>query len=255
MDSLLLLSKNDIPFTQAALTIHQPTIKQIGYIGEQAFFVGCQLLMINRNDLNEQDKNHLGNQTNFDILMSIVNQKNDFIQKNVTYMKLVLILLFPDCTISFIPRAIVLIKDKKIVGQISKENFTQFQEIIDKIFCWSEFKGNSQSYNPGSQRAEQLAEKFKKYHQKLAKMKNQGDDGQDISILSRYISILAVGQHKDINSLLQYTVYQLCDEFNRFMLHEDYLLFVQEKLSFASPKDLKGPENWIKDIHSNYLNN
>lgn len=43
-----------------------------------------------------------------------------------------------------------------------------------------------------------------------------------MSILSRYISILAVGERKDINDLMNYTIYQLMDEFNRFELKMRY---------------------------------
>ena len=42
-NDLLLLSGNDIPFVGAQLTIHQPTIKEIAYIGEEAFY-GCNQL-------------------------------------------------------------------------------------------------------------------------------------------------------------------------------------------------------------------
>ena len=38
LNNLLLLAGNDIPFPQAQITIHQPTIKEPGYIGEELFF-------------------------------------------------------------------------------------------------------------------------------------------------------------------------------------------------------------------------
>ena len=41
LNKLLLLSKSDIPFEQARLIIHQPTLKEISYIGESSFFSGC----------------------------------------------------------------------------------------------------------------------------------------------------------------------------------------------------------------------
>ena len=41
LNDLLLLSGNDIPFTGAQLTIHQPTIKEIAYVGEENFYTGC----------------------------------------------------------------------------------------------------------------------------------------------------------------------------------------------------------------------
>ena len=38
IDYLLQLSKNDVPFVEANLIIHQPTLKEIAYIGEETFF-------------------------------------------------------------------------------------------------------------------------------------------------------------------------------------------------------------------------
>ena len=73
-------------------------------------------------------------------------------------------------------------------------------------------------------------------------------ESNKISILSRYISILAVGQSKDINSLMQYTVYQLYDEFKRFELKQNYDIYFNAKL--AGAKDLDEVDNWMKDLHS-----
>ena len=38
-NDLLFLSGNDIPFVEAQLVIHQPTIKEIAYIGEESWGV------------------------------------------------------------------------------------------------------------------------------------------------------------------------------------------------------------------------
>ena len=48
LDSLLLLSGNDIPFTEANITIHNPTLKEIAYVGEENFLKGYQLLNISK---------------------------------------------------------------------------------------------------------------------------------------------------------------------------------------------------------------
>ena len=39
LNDLLLLSGNDIPFIEAQVNIHQPSIKEIAYIGEESFFI------------------------------------------------------------------------------------------------------------------------------------------------------------------------------------------------------------------------
>ena len=43
LNDLLLLSGNDIPFLEAQVNIHQPSIKEIAYIGEESFFIGLAL--------------------------------------------------------------------------------------------------------------------------------------------------------------------------------------------------------------------
>lgn len=100
MEDLLLLSGNDIPFIEAQLTIHQPTIKEIAYIGEEAFFSGCEFINFSKNNLSEEDKIHLEQMTDFEILMSIMKNKNDTnIQLQRTYALMVLTLIFPNYSI------------------------------------------------------------------------------------------------------------------------------------------------------------
>ena len=74
INELLLLSGNDIPFEDAQIIIHPPTLKEIAYIGEEAFFVGCELLKFSKDILTDEDKSHLVDQSNFDILMLIMNE-------------------------------------------------------------------------------------------------------------------------------------------------------------------------------------
>ena len=68
-NELLLLAGSDIPFPEAQVTIHQPTLKEIGYIGEKAFFMGCGFLDFSKNLLNQSDKTRLANYDDFDILI------------------------------------------------------------------------------------------------------------------------------------------------------------------------------------------
>ena len=67
-----------------------------------------------------------------------------------------------------------------------------------------------------------------------------------ISILSRYISILAVGLQKDLNSLMHYTIYQLYDEFQRFQLKVQWDAYVQARM--AGAKDLEEVDNWMINL-------
>ena len=56
INDLLLLSKNDIPFIEAQVNIHQPTIKEISLIGEEEFYTGYQFLTFNKNQLSKEDR-------------------------------------------------------------------------------------------------------------------------------------------------------------------------------------------------------
>lgn len=255
LNNLLLLSGNEIPFTQAQISIHQPTIKQIAYIGEDIFYTGCQYLNFSKEDLSEQDKNRLRGLTDFEILMTIMRSKDIAMKKNKVYVQLVLLLLFPNYRIDFLPNSIMLSRQEengeKQTHLIDKDNFNQFKLILKQCLCLSYTSSETDKYNPGGPQAKALVQKFKKRQKKLAEIRNQGKEKQKISILSQYVSILAVGEKKDINQLLQYTVYQLFDEFRRFKLKEQYDIYVQAKM--AGAKDLKEIENWMGDIHSDTL--
>lgn len=241
-NELLLLSGNDIPFIEAQVTIHQPTIKEIAYIGEEAFFTGCELINFSKNILPEQDKMNLEDKTNFDILIAILRERNAVMQRNRNCVEMVLALIFPWYTIDIISDAIVLEKEEER-HLINNDNFETFKTIFNMMFSFS--KDESRDYNPSGEVAKRIAEKLKQRHQKLAELK---EGKQKIDILSRYVSILAVGEHKDMNSLLNLSVYQLFDEFERFKLKMSYDIYFQAKM--AGAKDLKEVEDWMKDIHS-----
>ena len=209
-NELLLLSGNDIPFIEAQVTIHQPTIKEIAYIGEEAFFTGCELINFSKNILPEQDKVNLEDKTNFDILIAILRERNAVMQRNRNCVEMVLALIFPWYTIDITSDAIVLEKEEER-HLINNDNFETFKIIFNMMFSFS--KDESRDYNPSGEVAKRIAEKLKQRHQKLAELK---EGKQKIDILSRYVSILAVGEHKDMNSLLNISVYQLFDEFERF---------------------------------------
>ena len=249
INELTLLSGNDIPFTAAGVTIHPPTIKEIGYIGEEAFFTGCELINFSKDILDDKDKIRLEHLTNFEVLMSIMNDNNIALRKQKNCFLLVLTLLFPNYQIHLnvdnIELAVVDENDFLVErAYLTKENYEEFKKVIKEIFCLS--KGSSDDYNPAGDLSRKIAEKLKERQRILAKQK--GEKQGKIAIFSRYISILAVGEQKDINSLMQYTVYQLFDEYQRFELKMQSDWYLQARL--AGAKDLKEVEDWMKDIHS-----
>lgn len=242
LNDLLLLSGNDIPFPQAQITIHQPSIKEIAYIGEEAFFIGCNLLNFSKNILTEEDKINLGDKTNFDILIAILREQNAVMQKNRNCVIMVLALMFPEYEINIENNIILKKEDQE--HSINNDNFENFKQILNKMFDMKK-EDSMSDFNPSGDLAKKIADKLKKRHQQLSAKNNQTNK---IDILSRYISILSAAQQIDINSLLRYTVYQLYDAFKRYELKYGYDMYVQAKM--AGAKDLKEVEDWMQDIHS-----
>lgn len=242
-NDLLLLSKNDIPFTQAQVNIHQPTIKEISFISEESFHIGCQFLNFSINNLPYEDKINLVNKTDFEVFMSIMNSKER--SKYKVDALLVLSLLFPNHQIK-IEQDKILLKNEVFSSSINHLNYNDFKDILCQMFCLNETEQkDGGSYNPADAYAAKIAEKLKKRQEVLSKKK--GVDTKKISILGRYVSILAVGEHKDINQLMDYTVYQLKDEFKRFQMKQDFDFYMQAKM--AGAKDLEEVDNWMDNIH------
>jgi hypothetical protein len=248
LSDLLLLSGNDIPFPEAQVTIHQPTLKEIAYIGEEAFFLGCGFLDFSKNLLNEQDKNRLSSYNDFDIFMTIVGNKQADVRRSVESALLVLTLIFPLYEVSVRDNLIILKKDAEEYS-INKNNFEQFKEILSTMFGLKLGKEAAEKYNPSGDMAKRIADKFKKRQEQLNKLAQEAlGDGKRIAILSRYASILAVGLQKDYNDLMQYTVYQLYDEFQRFQLKVQWDAYIQAKM--AGAKDLEEVDNWMIDLQN-----
>ena len=96
IDELTLATGADIVFKKGRLVIHQPTIKEIGLIGENNFFLGIQLLRLSKQNLFEaKDNVDLSNYSDFQVLMSIIKSNLKESQEQIEAFYLVLSLLFP----------------------------------------------------------------------------------------------------------------------------------------------------------------
>lgn len=243
-NELLLLSTNDIPFVEAQVNIHQPTISEISLIGEESFFSGCQFLNFSSSMLSVEDKTDLENKSDFEIFMSIINAKETVLYKNNVI--LVLSLLFPDMKIKFTEHEILLVNNSGQLSRINSTNFDAFKDIIVSMFDLNDLgTGGLSGYNPVNGRAKRIAEKL----QKAKNRKSQNGGGKvKVAVLSRYISILCVGESKDMNDFMQYTVFQLKDEFKRYQKKQSFDMYIQAKM--AGAKDLDEVDNWMDDIHS-----
>lgn len=240
-NTLLLLSGNDIPFVGAQTTIHQPTIKEIAFIGERDFFTGAQMLNFSKKILLVKDKNDLDDYNDFDIFIAILKEQNAVMRKNRDCVLKVLNLIFPNFDIS-INKDYIELKKEDEVHMIDNNNFKEFKEIIVNIFGLN--LNDSTTNNVVGKKANEIAEKLKKRHEKLAEIKGP----EKIDIIARYVSILAAGESKDMNCLLNYTYFQLLDEFERYRLKSNYDIYISAKMAGAS--GMEDVEDWMCDVHS-----
>lgn len=249
IDNLLLLTGNDIPFPQASISIHQPTLNEISYLNELPFFSGCGVLTISKDKINSEGKIDLNTLTNFDILMSIMTDtENPSAKKQSVEAQMVLSLVFPMYQIHIQRNSIILIKPgEKEIHTIDSQNFDDFSEIIKEMFCLSSKANGGDDYNPQTEKAKEIAAKLRKGRAIAAQAKGESSS-RSSSVFSRYASIVAIGLQLNINDVNNYTVYQLFDQMDRLELKISSDFYIKAKM--AGAKDLKEVDNWMKDIHS-----
>lgn len=232
------MAGTDLPVPECQLAIHQPTIRELSYIGEEAFNIGSHYLCINKNMFTE-DESDLLNKSNFQIFMMIMTS-DEAKDKKVAVLEL-LKLLLPNYKCIMTPRSIICSSgDASII--IDENNFDIFQARISDIFC---LRGadDSQNFNPQSPKAKEIAAKLMRGRQRVAAQKGENNT----SILTQYVSILAVGLKMSPNELLNLTIFQLYDLVQRYNLFVTWDLDIRSRLAGGKPEG--EPENWMKSIH------
>ena len=166
--------------------------------------------------------------TDFDVFMSIMNEtKNADLQKLRTQAFLVLSILFPGYTIKIGEDKIIFKKEEQ-TGFINNDNFNIFKQILCRVTAL--IQNESDEFKPIGEQAKKIAEKLNK----ARRAKKEKEGNKDQAILPRYISILAVGEQKDMNSFNNYTIYQIFDEFERYILKVQYDVHIQAQLAGAT---------------------
>ena len=239
---LALMTGIDIPVPELQTAVHQPTIKEISYIGEQEFFIGLQTLSINKNMINAQGNSLLENTTNFQIFMTVIGEKEMADKKKC--VKDVLKLLFPDYSIMFSPQSLIF-KDRDNNNLIVDEsNFEQLQEVIRDVFCLRSGPMDQTAFNPADAKAKEIADKLMRGRKRVAEQKG----GANTSVFSQYLSILTVGLHSmSMEDLINCTMYQLYDLMERYQLYMNWDLDVRTRLAGGKPESQ--PDNWMKNLH------
>lgn len=231
---LSLMSGIDIPIPECKLILHQPTIKEISYIGEVNFFTGAQCLCINKSMYQGHDI-----KSNFSLLMMLMSDETTKDKKES--VRQVLTLIFPNYKIFITPRAISFNYNDETFT-IDEDNFNNLQEVLKKVFCLG--ASGQESFNPANEKAKEIADKLMRARAKVAAQKGDGVG----SIFTQYLSILSVGlSSMSLQELLNLTVFQLYDLVERFILYMNWDLDIRSRL--AGGKSEGKPDNWMKVIH------
>jgi hypothetical protein len=236
---LALMAGTDIPVPECQVVLHQPSISDISFIGEEEFFIGVQTLCLSKTMFIE-DERVLEEVNNFQIFMTVMNDKSTADKKAA--VKKVLSLVLPKYTVMITPKTI-LVKDNADSFMIDEDNFEPFQEALKLIFCAKTGPMNQQAFNPANAKAKEIAEKLMRGRQRVAAQKGE----LNASVFSQYLSILTIGLHIPLTELLKTTMFQLYDLMERYTLYINWDIDIRSRLAGGKPENQ--PENWMKNIH------
>ncbi len=237
---LALITGADIPIPECQLVLHQPTIKEIAFMGEHEFFVGVQTLTLHKSMFMDKDKGVPESITNFQIFMTIVNGKETADKKEI--VKQLFLIIFPKYKVLFTPNSI-LFQDDNGNHMVDASNFESLQEILRMVFCVNSTDMDKQAFNPANDAAKEIAEKLMRGRQRVAAQSGENNH----SIFSQYLSVLVIGTQLGFNELQTYTMYQIFDLMERYSLYTNWDIDLRCRLAGGKPDTQ--PDNWMKNIH------
>lgn len=237
---LALITGADIPIPECQLVLHQPTIKEIAFMGEHEFFVGVQTLTLHKSMFMDKDKGVPESITNFQIFMTIVNGKETVDKKEI--VKQLFLIIFPKYKVLFTPNSI-LFQDDNGNHMVDASNFESLQEILRMVFCVNSTDMDKQAFNPANDAAKEIAEKLMRGRQRVAAQSGENNH----SIFSQYLSVLTIGTQLGFNELQTYTMYQIFDLMERYSLYTNWDIDLRCRLAGGKPDTQ--PDNWMKNIH------
>ena len=238
---LALMTGADIPIPECQVTIHQPSIKEISFIGEDVFFKAVQCICLHKS-MFVQDKDVLEDINNFQIFMTIMQEKETLDKKEA--VKQLFLITFPKYNVMISPRSLIFRSiDNNETFTVDENNLDFLQDVMRLVFCSKEGPMDQQAFNPANAKAKEIAEKLMRGRQRVAELNGSANS----SIFSQYLSSLSIGIHISILELENYTMFQLFDSLERYSLYTNWDIDIRSRLAGAKPEGK--PENWMKNIH------
>lgn len=236
---LALMTGVDFPIEECQLIVHQPSIEEISYLGEEDFFIGVQTLCISKTMVIE-DKSVLSQVSNFQVFMTVMNDKSTINKKQQVESVLQLMGLGKA---AFTPRSLILTDDKNNSHIVDDSNFDALQEGIRLITCAKDGPMDQQAFNPANDRAKEIADKLMRGRARVAAQKGNSTG----SAFSRYLSILSIALNVLPSQLQKLTMFQLYDLMERYTLWVNWDLDIRTRLAGGKPDS--HPDDWMKNIH------
>ena len=230
------------------IAVSQPSVKDICAFGEDNFLMGVQIFTGIERTVSpiKEGNSRLAMLEDFQVLMVILNEDDNLKRDMLEFFKLI----FPEYNVRFDPGCIsFLIGDnKRIVGQINPMNFEEFKNTLQTLFL-PKGSESAQDYNPANDAAARIAEKLKRGNQIRQQLALEEDKGTG-SLFTNYVSILSVGMNISLESLFNYTTFQLYDTFIRYSKKIAFDLY--QKIATTPMMDvskMKEPDNWMDNLY------
>lgn len=212
---------SNCPIVIKGISIHHVSIKQISAFGYEKYNQGIKILCISKSEIE-----------------SLINEKIspfEFLRINMMFDPNVKTLLAE--ILSLICRAGVVFSEKQKAFIIGKEllDKNNFDEIISVIRERNSIENNDNTdENPSNEKARMILQKRKNARNRL--MKNSVND--NVLHLPNLVSIVATAMKIPINKVMEYSIYQLTDQFKRLMSKEGYETGINALIHGASKSDL-----------------
>lgn len=244
---LALMTGIDIPIEECNIVLHQPTIEEIAFLGEQEYFLAIQTICLDkRSMIDEEQKELLLEITNLQIFLAVMSDKS-FSEKKYA-VKNAFSILFPNYTVIITQNSLSFFmknSDDQTGIIIEDQNFNILQDVIKEVCCLKTNSMQAAGFNPQDARAKEIADKLMRGRQRVAAQKQTNDN---FSLLGQYISIIAIGVYStSLNNAMKLTMYQVFDLVERYSKYIAWDIDLRVRL--AGGKSDKEPENWMKNIH------
>lgn len=240
------LSGAQIRIPQCGLFVTPPTVRQVEQLGEDDFLLCVRMLSADWAfmDAVKRDVPSMKDVPDIQVILAVINSDEQAKEKVRQFMEL----LCPGFDVEFTKNSIN-VKDPSdgtVRGQINPFNSKYFSTTVKELL-WPPVK-NEDAFDPANDKAREIARKLEE-GRKLRE-REKGKSGNGGSLFALYASVLSVGLGIDINSVYDYTPFQLYDSFDRYVKKVQYDLYMKIRTTpMMSTENMEEPEHWMSGLY------